>query len=318
MKLRIIATITILLALIVIIYKSVNLNQLTENISRFPPILLYVALALAIVLTFIKTWRLRVLLKKNRIEPAFWPAYKLFIASQALTALPGGEASRAYLVTKETDASIHQAATPVFLQAMLELFSAISIVIFCSLFYTQLLAPGIIALVLMISFVAIVTNAKILTFLLNKGSRWELINSHQDRIVTIQKELVASIFRSDSYLPSNAIVKAFTLGLLTNLVGGILVKVIASGYDQNVSLFNSIFVYAGGVAIQGLSTISPGGLGFTEGGMTGMLHLFGTSNALEIVLIYRFVTFIFYTLIGLLFILLFYRKELLFKKAKKE
>ncbi len=318
MKIRLLLTIIILSVLGLIAAKSVDFQQLSSNIRKFPQMLLIVAILLSLSLTVIKTWRLRVLLKKNNIEPPVWPSYRLFVASQAITALPGGEASRAYLVTKESHAALHEAATPVLLQALLELFPAVVVVIFCSFFYPQMLTAGLIALALLLITLVILTNNKILTFLLEQGSRWSVIKSHQLQILTMQKDLNTTIFKNNSYLPSQTIIYAFLLGILTDIVGGVLIKVIAQGFGQSISLFNSVFVYAGGVAIQGLSTVSPGGIGFTEGGMTGILTFFGINSALEIVLIYRFVTFIFYTLIGLLFIILFYRKDLLFAKKTRE
>lgn len=316
MRLKVLISISVLVVLSFIVSNTVNFNELFSTLQQFPVGILALCLVLATLLSVLKTWRLMVLLSSHNIELAFFPAFRMFLASQAITPLPGGEASRAVLISNETGKPVKEAAVPVLIQALLELFSAVVLAILGSLLYRTLLGPGIAALCILVGIVVILTHSGLLSALLHSGARFNLIKKHTQNLLNMQKTLQQAIFKRDSFVPTTALVYAFCIALFTNFVGGVLLMLIALGYGENISLFQATFVYSAGTAIQGLATISPGGLGFTEGGMIGLLSFFNVSQALAIVVIFRFATFLYYIVLGLVVLAICYRGILLQPRGK--
>jgi uncharacterized protein (TIRG00374 family) len=317
MKLRILLSLCVIALLGFVVFKTIDLNELYTTLKRFPPLTLYVALFIATILTVLKTWRFTVLLQRHDIHVPFWQLLRLFAASQAITPLPGGEASRGFLLKKESGLSTEDIASPVLMQALLELFCAVIIVILGSFFYHTLLGPAIVALCILLSAIVLLTHVSLVPSLLEKGARWSIVRKHKERILHIHADLRNNLFHQDTRYPSTAVLFSIGIGLLTQLTGGLLLLVISGGYGEQLSLFEAAFVYSAGVAIQGMATISPGGVGFTEGGMTGILALFDIQHALAIVIIFRAVTLLYYTLFGLALIGLFYRKDFFVSRRKK-
>ncbi len=110
------------------------------------------------------------------------------------------------------------------------------------------------------------------------------------------------------------------MSILTHLIGGFLVFIIAHFYGADIDFFRSVFIYVSSIVIQGVASISPGGLGVTEGGMTGILLLSNVdiSKALAIVLLFRVVTLLYSVILGLVFLTVFYGKSLLKKEKTKK
>ncbi len=89
--------------------------------------------------------------------------------------------------------------------------------------------------------------------------------------------------------------------------------------ELHLSFFQCFYIYAMSVIIGAVSGIVPGGIGFTEGGLTGLLVIMHISfqKAVPVVLIFRLINLVFYILIGIVFLLLFYTKSLLLSKNRE-
>ncbi len=292
--LKIILSAVFLVVLGFIISRSIDVNVIKKELYDFPKLALILLLCISASMSLLKAWRFLILLQGVKVKISFWESLKSYVAGQAITPIPGGEAARGVFLKKEAGVGFNKSSGPIISQAFLELFSAAFLMLVGSFFFKILRVPAIaISLGLFLIFLFIVNDSvygKIKKFLPS-----EKVHSAREGIKMYKKSLLSTLF----------------LSLSCHVLGGVLFMIIAHYYNPNFDIFKSTFIYSSGVVIQGLS-ISPGGIGLTEGGLLGILLLFKVplESALPMVLILRTTTLVFYILTGLIFIGLFYiRKE---------
>ncbi len=95
------------------------------------------------------------------------------------------------------------------------------------------------------------------------------------------------------------------------MVGGVVLYLICSHFPVPLNYLTSIYVFAAATVLGEIIPIAPGGVGATEGGMTGILVVLGMAlgDGLVVVLLFRAATLVFGILLGLLFFLLFYSQR---------
>lgn len=317
MYLKIGLSLILLGILVFIVNQAIEVKNLPAIILNFPKEQLLLLVAISLTISVLKAWRFLILLKNSDINITFIQTLKAFMASQAISPLPGGESVRGILIHKETGEKLHKTAGPVITQAYLELLSATFLALIGSLVFSFLRIPIFSFLILMLLLAFIINSKKALKLLRKKLSKAIIFNKILDKLIEAQKSIRNNFIDEDTNLPDKVLVQSFALSLLTNILGGCLILLIAKYYGINLNIFQSIFINSASIIIQGLGTISPGGLGFTEGGMTGILLTYQVplSKAIAIVLLYRLMTLILSIFLGLIFLLIFYSRSLLFKKA---
>ncbi len=308
---RLFFSVILLGVLIFVVQKAVNIKDLEDIIFNFPKEQLVFFLVLSFLIIVLKAWRFFVLLRNVDLRVSFFETVKAFIASQTASPLPGGEALRGILIHKETGANVKETAGPVITQAYLELISAALLALIGSLYFSILRVPIIIVIIVLSFLSLLLLSKRFLNFISSKLPGKKFIKNILRKLKFAQAGIRENVFDKDQ-----TFVKSLSLSLLSHFMAGILIFWIAKSYGINLNIFQSIFIAATSVLISTIASISPGGLGFTEGGMTGILLVFNVdlARALGIVLIFRFVTLVFSIVLGAVFLTIFYGKGLLLKK----
>lgn len=317
LKIRLLISIILLGVLIYITSKAVKIEDLQKIIWDFPKDKLILFFALSFALTILKAWRFMILLQNININISFPETLKAFIASQAISPLPGGEAMRGVLIHEESGAKPIKTSGPVVAQGFLEVFSASLMTAILSIaLKNDYIIPSIVITLILCALYAFIVYRRFLDFVLNLFSKNKFIKKISKKLLKIQTEVRKSSIDEETKLPDKILVRALGLSLLTNVLGGFLIFLIARYYNADLNIYRSTLAYSAGIAIQSLGSISPGGIGFTEGGMTGILLLskIELGKAIGIVLVFRFVTLVFSIVLGLIFLSIFYAKDLFFSK----
>ncbi len=133
------------------------------------------------------------------------------------------------------------------------------------------------------------------------------------RFVRLQALFQIIKFYNRKLFPSLTFTRSIAISLISHILGGVLLFIIVASLGKGINIFQSIYTYALGVVVSSIGSISPGGLGFTEGAMTAALVFFGVgfTEAVIVVILYRVVTLVFNILLGLIFLTTFYRSILL-------
>jgi uncharacterized protein (TIRG00374 family) len=217
---------------------------------------------------------------------------------------------RGVLIKAETGTRFIKLSGPIMSQVLLELFSAAFLALIGSLYFEIFRVPVAIMMIILIVIIIVIINRQVLETIEGTFKRWKKVEAFLKKLAISQVGVRENLFDQDKTL-----LKAFLLSLLAHTLGGFLLYLIAQSFEVHLPLIKSIFVYATTILIQGLSIV-PGGIGFTEGGMTGILLLsqIEFAKVIAIVLVFRFVTLIFNMVLGAVFLLAFYSKHLFRKK----
>ncbi len=304
---KLILSLALMILLGFIVSKAVDPQKALRGVVEFPKKILILLLLISLSISLIKTWRFFILLKDLNLDISFIQLFRAYVAGQAITPLPGGEAARGLFIKKEAGLSLQKTSGPIISQAYLELISATILMVIGSLFFKVVRIPSIIILSLLSLIMVILVNSNFSFFIFRLFPRNKTSTNIQKKFRFLQKTLQASFLNTNDPLYKNAIISAGLLSLLSHLLGGLLFMIISYQYGASFDIFKSIFLYSSGVVIQGLS-ISPGGIGLTEGGLIGLLLLLHTplEIALPITIMLRVTTLFFYILTGFIFIGLFY------------
>ncbi len=294
--------------------KTINLNEVIGAVNKIKLSYLILLGAFAIVIHIIKAYRYYLVNKTLNINTPYLDILKAFTAAQALSVFPAGDALKPIIYSKEENISGKKASVPFINQALFELLIPILITIVGSLYYSEIKHYSFISIIFFIIIVFVFLNNKILTKLVSILHLEKLNNT----INYIQNNLQKTLIKPHKYYPRKTFFAEFFLTLLTTVFSGILLLLISKELGINLPLLIAIFIFSAGSVISGIATITPGGSGFTEGGMVWLLLLTKVadySTAITIVLLFRLVTFLLFLIIGLITLLIFY-KSIIFNNTK--
>ncbi len=304
--------------LAVVVTKSFSLDDISRAVSLFPLEIFIILLPLALLLNALKAVRFHILARHVEIPLSLSRAFRLFFASQAATPLPAGEAIRIAFLKYETKARYVKAASPVVGQAVYEIVSAAVIVAVASVLYQHLLLPSFFLLTILATVLFLGLHAGIFDFSLDIFSRIGMIRRRADDLKEAHDHLRTNFTLREEEQFDRHTVAAILVAFASHVIGGLIVYYTASVAGIDLTFFQSMFVYASGAIIQGVLTIIPGGLGVTEGGMAGVMHLLGAdvTTAIATVVIIRTATLLFPVTLGLLVFLRYYAKPTFFKQVE--
>lgn len=321
---KIIITLVALLLAAVIFYFLLRSFSWPEayasiKILKWTTLIIFIFCILAI--SFIKATRFFIILRSGDVQASFVKTVAVFISSQAFTPLPGGEIVRALIFKNRLHLEAEQIGAPVFLQAIIELwtaaFLATASVFFIKTSFGSWLAIGLIIMLAVLTMAILIPNrlSKIIFFLKSKGIKYEWLSKF-GRILEATKQF---IIKEDGQWRSRLWIKLISLGLTSQGVAVFLIWYIAGTQGVGLSLFQSMFTVGIAVLIQSILFIIPGGLGVTEGGLIGVLATFGVrwNKAVIITLLYRASMLPLLIVIALLFLLFSYTPKILKIKENK-
>lgn len=317
MKYRFLIFIIVGILILFALSHAVNINDLTREISRFPKERLIYLCILSIIISLLKSWRFFLLLRKNDINVGFWQVCKVYIAGQATSSIPGGEVFRTVILKKETGADTKETSGPVVMQALIVFLSSAIIAIVGSLIYGILLNIALIALVIVLLSIYLIWNQKILFKVFGKIGKVKKLKKPAQTLKAAHKGVRSNMLHKGSdHKPGGIFILSIAIGIVSNIIGGLMIYIIVSAYSLPINFVQSIYIYAMSIIIGAVSGIVPGGIGLAEGGIAGVFVLMKVAfeEAFASVLIFRFINLVFYIFFGAVFLLLFYSKTLIFTK----
>jgi glycosyltransferase 2 family protein len=317
MLIRILFSVFLLGLLIFFTVHSVDLLKVRELLWTFPKDKLFILFGVSLSISILKAWRFLLLLRNNDIKVTFLENLRAFITSQAATPLPGGESVRGILISHETGKSILKTTAPVITQAYFEILTASILTLIGSLIYKVFRLPSFLLLILLIFLAIILINKRLSSLIFEKLEFWNWTKKIAGKFQIAQNGIKDNFYDDKTHLPAKVLTASLILSLGADLLGGFLLFLIASYSQVSLSFLHSVFIYAASLVIQGIAIISPGGIGFTEGGMLGLLALSNVNlnNALSIIIIFRLVTLVFYIVLGIILFTIFYAKSFIFQNG---
>jgi uncharacterized protein (TIRG00374 family) len=301
-----------------LILKNININDAIAKITRLSWVAILGMLLMVLIISISKTWRFYLLCKKSGLKVSWWQALKIFFSSQATTPLPGGEVMRGILLKLETHNTPIEVSGPVVAQAFMEVISAIVIVIIGSIFYRILLVASLILVIILLSAALFIAKPDWVKKFTDWIGKWHRVKKYATNVTKAQQELTHILF-GNKIKVNLFLIEIFGISLLSHIIGGLLIYFISITLGIAISLLFSIFLYAATVVIVGLLGAIPGGVGVTEGGMLGLLRLYGISltQSTILIILFRFWTLVFPIVLGLVLMAIFYGKQLLLVHRKK-
>jgi glycosyltransferase 2 family protein len=253
--------------------------------------------------------RWQYLLKKIRVKIDVKDSLLIFLSglAMAITPLRTGELMKSAMIKKITGDKISHTASLVFVERLTD---AIGMLILMStglaIFnYGQIVF--IASLIFVMAFILIVNQEKLCLWIIQYLSKIPFISEHQEKI----QNLYSSSKTQLSYSTLLPLIFLSTLAWGSTVVGGSMIFFIL-GVKFSLTMFLSfafIFCFSGAI---GFLTAIPGGLGVSEASVAGLsillLHL-PKDVAAAGVLITRLSTLWFGTLIGIIALMIFYRKS---------
>lgn len=307
--LRLIIGMVILIVLLLVLYRSIDLEILIESFNNFNEFWIPVIIGCSLCIIISKGFRFYLLMKANNIPITFWRAIRVFSASQIMTPLPAGEAFRVALLRLETSTEKPVLVGITLTQALLEIMVGSLIMIGGSFFIEDLRTGGVIALLILVCLFTIIFNVKKIA---EKVTTKYFIQKSVIFLSNWSKEIRIQMFRPHSFIPKRDFIISAAWTVITNIFGGLLLLVIAEGFGVHLNILFAILIYSTTIVAQGLLSFIPAGIGVIEGGLTGLL-LFSQielHQAVAVTIIFRVSTLLLSVAIGGILVLFFYRKRL--------
>jgi uncharacterized protein (TIRG00374 family) len=298
---------------------TVDLHEVVMQLKQFTVVEIGTLLLISTLMMVERAYRFHLLLKNADQEVTFWQTFKVFITGQAFSPLPAGEGMRPVLLKKEAGIELERSMTPMIILGVSEMIVAVLIALIGSVFLGILRLAAAIAFVGMLGLVWILINRSVVKAIMAKLPKKEKIQATGKTVLQTQKKVKTSIFHKHSWYPSNSFLVSEALALGTNLLGGAILFLLAKHFALPLGYLLCLYVFAAATVLGELVPFAPGGVGPTEGGMTGILVVSGISlaPALVIVLLFRALTLVYGIVLGLIFTAVFYGSHYLKGRSKK-
>jgi glycosyltransferase 2 family protein len=242
---------------------------LLEAFGRFDWSAGLVALVLAAFNYVVRFWRWHLYLAHLNVSVPKLDNFRIFLSGLALSVTPGkaGELLKAYLVRTASGAPIGLGISAVFTERLTDfvallLLSVVGIYSLKEGLWTLIVAAGGTATLFLVIFIP-----GAIPYLLGLLSKFPGLH----RVVDPARDAYTSARR---LLAPAQLVKGLTLGVTAWMSECLGFYYVIKGFGGDVELATATFIYAF-ATIFGALTLLPGGIGTTEGSMTGLLTLQG-------------------------------------------
>lgn len=279
-----------------------DLEELISVGGRFPWLLLPLVMLLATGNYIMRMFRWHLYLRTVRVGLNFKQSAAVFFAGLGMSVSPGklGELLKAQYIKNINGTNIRVTAPVVIAERLTDLVGVILIASFGVFAFNY----GFIFFV----FIVLAVGGLLLILSSRRISKWFL------RKLSVIPFIEKRTEKLESSIDSMA-----TLNKLPRLLPATLLSILAWGFEGfgfyivinafprvEVSLYSAMFIYAFSILVGAVSML-PGGLGVTEGAMTGLLVLLDVpkATAFAATLITRFATLWFAVVLGLLTTVLF-------------
>lgn len=247
----------------------VDAGLLLDAFGRFDWQAGVLALGLAAINYLARFWRWQIYLNHLNADVPRLENFRIFLSGLALSVTPGkaGELVKAYLVRKSCGAPIGLGVSAVFTERLTD-FVSLLLLSTVGIYSLQegavtlgVAAAGTVALFLVI----FVPGA--IPFLLDMAARFPGVH----RLVDPARDAYVNARR---LLAPGQLIKGLTIGVVAWMAECLGFYYVLEGFGASVPLATATFIYAF-ATIFGALTLLPGGIGTTEGSMTGLLALQG-------------------------------------------
>jgi uncharacterized protein (TIRG00374 family) len=261
------------IAILVIIFLIAPWRQIGELLEKVPLPAFLALLALSATYYLSKAIRFWYILRLLDIKKPLIPVSLLYLSGQLYSLLPAGELYRTVLLKKHLGVSMSKSSPSVTIQGLIEAIVLISIsIVGAFLIGKNRLIVAVVGVLLVAVIIA-----------LQRG--W-LTKMHPllDKIpyLSINKHKYNKFIKGHQQLLSPRALTSLVIFSLLPVLSGISILYISSkaiGFD--ISFIESAISYSLPSIVAGLSFL-PGGVGVSEGGTIGMLHLFGATAAASV------------------------------------
>jgi uncharacterized protein (TIRG00374 family) len=287
--------VSVVLFYVVIILVS-DIEKIIANLSKMTLWYYFIIIPLYFSIIFITSWRYQLILKKIGIRLNFKNSILIYTAGLSMLITPGGmgEIIKSHILKQKLDRSLSSTAPIVIYEKWLE-FLSIVILIGILLFWVDFIEAKIVFIIGIIFCVAVYltfTNSKYIGILNKITNKIKFLKKLTVNINEFQKtaiELIRPTF----------FVKMISITILTKIILIVTIFLIFRSFDVEFDIFQSGQIFLTSLMVGALSFI-PGGLLITETGLLGLILKYGVEFSLAslLVLIIRFVSLWFITLIG--------------------
>ena len=307
---RLLISLALLGTVFLFLAPHVRPDDIRQALASFSWSVLFSAFLLSLLVSFMKAARFHLLTHRIGLRISFFQSCKVFFSSQAATPLPGGETVRALLLKKEMHAHAIDAAGPVLTQAIIELIAAVAIVLAGSFFYPSVRWIAVLLLLLLVPLIVFMFYPIGAKYFLGWIMPWKRSHPWITKLLNMQDDIHTMMTPRHGTIPVFSI-SVIGLAFIADAIGALLILLLSNRLGLAVHFFDALYLYTTSVAISGLLWVIPGGLGVTEGGMLGLLHLMHApvGKAISLVVIFRVATLLFPVVLGLVVLILFYGRS---------
>lgn len=304
----------IIVVLVFLVVKTVDIPQLLSVVQSLTLAEIGMLIALSLSLEAFKALRFHILLRDRNIEVSIFQSIKVYLSGESASLLPGGEGVRLVFLSKETNTSYVQSTAPTLSSSLFDSVVAAVVVSFGALFFEELRLAALIIDVLLIGGLVIILHPKLFSWLTNLMAKVPKLSTKVDFTMKVRGVLVNLLTaQGHRVLPGSATLLSVVISLVSMGVGGYLFYFLVQLIGSSTSWPEAILLYASSIVISAISGFIPGGLGLTEGGITGILYVIARlsyQQAVSVALIYRGFTAGLYMLLGIVITAIAYGPQL--------
>ncbi len=279
-----------------------NFEKLALNLKNFKWTLLIPVLALSILNYVVRFLRWEFYLRRIGIKISASKSFLIFISGLTMSITPGkfGEALKSYLLKITDDIPISRSASIVVVERLTDFLALVILALFGSFYfkYGQEIIVGV--GIAVISGIFIISKEKIFYIILERVKK--VIGDRFTLKVQTAYNSALELINPKVLIPSILIA---TVSWFFECIG---FYIVIHVYSTDISLSLATFIYSFST-IAGAISMLPGGLGLTEGSMTGLLVLnkIPKDKSAAITIITRAVTLWFAVVLGLIALYIFQR-----------
>ncbi len=250
-------------------------------------------------------------MRKLGIKIYGFKSFLIFTSGLTMSITPGkfGEALKSYLLKLTDNVRISRSAPIVLVERLTDFIALVILAVYGS-FYFKYGAGAIIAIgVVLILGVFIISQRKIFYFLLDRVSK--VIGEKFTEKIRVAYDSIAELVGVKILIP------AILISILSWSFECVGFYIVIKSYAVDFSPGLATFIYSFST-IAGVISMLPGGLGFTEGSMTGLLVLnrIQKNVAVAMTIIIRVATLWFAVVLGLISLYLFQKFMVEFKNER--
>ena len=294
-KKALIILVTVIIFYGIILFLS-DLNKISQILTNVKIELYFLLFPLTFLTLLIQGWRYHLTLAKLNIRLSFKESFLIYLSGLSMTLTPGGAGSiiKSHILKKKTGRSFSNTTPVIIYEKWLELVAIITI-IGILLFWSDLLQSKIIfgigVFISIFVFIIFKKNMglKFLNSILYKFKFLKRFNIEIHEFKTATKQLTTW----------KSFLELLGITYLSKIVPMISVYLVFSIFGLDFNIFSSSQIYFTSL-IAGILSFIPGGIVITEGSFLGLLIKTGVSfsSATVLVLLVRFLTFWFPTILG--------------------